>query len=88
MRTEPEQFVRQNVEEVKLDSSKWSFICCIFYYLLEDYKKALDLYDKAIKINPKDAAAWHNKGVSLDKVGRRDEAQNCFDKAKELGSNI
>lgn len=82
MRTESEQFVRQNVEEVKLDSSRWSFICCIFYYWLEDYKKALDLYDKAIKINPKDAAAWSNKGSSLDKLGKSEDAEKYYDKAR------
>jgi Flp pilus assembly protein TadD len=41
-----------------------------------------------LEINPKDADAWNHKGLVLDKVGRQDEVQNCFDKAKELGLNI
>jgi len=34
--------------------------------------------------NPQYADAWYNKGITLDKLGRRKEAENAFDKAYEL----
>ena len=50
-----------------------------------DYEKAIENYDKAIELNPTDEGAWYNKGWSLEKLGRKDEAELCFQKAKELG---
>ncbi|KAF5418231.1 MAG: hypothetical protein C5S38_00205 [Candidatus Methanophagaceae archaeon] len=42
-------------------------------------------YDKAIELNPEFGDTWNNKGVNLEKLGRKDEAEHCFQKAKELG---
>ncbi len=36
---------------------------------------------------PKHTDAWIAKGNALSKLGRCDEAQVCYDKAKELGSS-
>ena len=43
--------------------------------------KSLELYSKALEINPKSSVTWHNKGLTLIKAKRMDEAINCFDKA-------
>ena len=57
------------------------------FYNLNQYEKALEYYDKALKLEPNDAEIWNHKGFALDKLGRGDEAQNCFNKAKQLGLN-
>jgi hypothetical protein len=41
-------------------------------------------YDKAIEINPQDANAWYNKGITLKTLGRTTEADAAFAKAKDL----
>jgi len=50
----------------------------------KEYAKALDCYDNAIELDPKDAAAWNNKGSSLYNLGRYEKALGCYDKAIEL----
>ena len=45
---------------------------------------AIDCYDKAIKLDPKDDIAWYNKGCSSHNLGRYEEALTCYDKAIEL----
>jgi len=50
------------------------------------YEESIQAYEKAIEINPNSAAAWYNKGFSLDKLGRHDEASVCYNKAENLKS--
>ena len=40
---------------------------------------------KAIELNPNDEKAWYAKGVVLERLGKKDEAEHCFQRAKELG---
>ncbi len=47
---------------------------------LRRYNEAIDCYDKAIRINPEFAYAWHNKGTALDNLGNYNEAITCYDK--------
>jgi Flp pilus assembly protein TadD len=49
------------------------------------YNEALQAFDKAIEINPKDAPTWNDKGDALRLLGRVDEADTAYAKAKELG---
>ena len=56
----------------------------ISLYVLERYEESILYYDTAIKLNPKLSGAWHNKGGSLEKLGRDGEAEQCFAKAREL----
>jgi Flp pilus assembly protein TadD len=49
------------------------------------YDEALKAFDEAIRIDPKLAGAWNNKGVLLDVLGRTSEANVAKAKAKELG---
>jgi Flp pilus assembly protein TadD len=53
--------------------------------ILERYEEAIEALDKALELDPQFAYAWYNKGVVLEKLGKSDEAQVCYDKAKELG---
>jgi Flp pilus assembly protein TadD len=36
------------------------------------------------KDNDEDSMAWNNKGEALKELGRHEEAEQCFAKAKEL----
>ncbi len=50
----------------------------------EEYKNAIESYDKALEINPDYADAWGAKGWSLYEMDEADEAINCYDKAIEI----
>jgi tetratricopeptide (TPR) repeat protein len=45
------------------------------------HEEAVSCYDKALTIDPRNAAAWGNKGISLTALGRHEQAINCYDKA-------
>jgi Flp pilus assembly protein TadD len=47
-------------------------------------EEALDCYDRALALNPRDEQAWYNKGVALGALGRTEEALDCYDRALAL----
>jgi len=49
------------------------------------FDAAIAAYDNAIQIDPKIAAAWHNKGLALQSLGRISESEVAFAKEKEIG---
>lgn len=49
------------------------------------YKEALRAYEEALRLEPTYVLAWHNKGITLNALGRQQEAQLCYEKARELG---
>ncbi|WP_305045720.1 tetratricopeptide repeat protein [Geoalkalibacter sp.] len=58
-------------------------ICAVAATNLEDEIKALALYRKALRLDPKNGAIHHNYGVLLDRLERRAEAQVHLRKALE-----
>ena len=52
---------------------------------LGQHEQAVESVDKALYLNFKYTAAWHNKGRSLRALGRVSEALECFVKAIESG---
>jgi tetratricopeptide (TPR) repeat protein len=46
-----------------------------------DYVSAVQYYDKAVSLEPRDAYAMYYKGVALDELGRHDEAIKSYDNA-------
>ena len=48
------------------------------------YEAALDAYDRALKIFPEDADALFDKGETLVKIGRPQEATAYFAQAMQL----
>ena len=51
---------------------------------LERFDDAIINYEKAISIQPDYADAWYNKAELLKHQGLEDEANNCFNKVKEI----
>ncbi len=51
---------------------------------LKRYEEAIEAYEKAIELDPKDAYAWVNKGFALDELKRYEEAIEAYEKAIEL----
>jgi len=48
------------------------------------YEEALAAYDSALRIVPEDADALFDKGETLEKMGRLQEAQKFYDLALSL----
>ena len=51
---------------------------------LGQYEEAIASYDSALKIDPGDADAWFDKGMTLKKMGKSKEAESCVDTAINL----
>ena len=54
------------------------------HYWRDEYKLALDAFDKAIELEQDYVSAWINRGFALGKLSRYDEALEALDKAIEL----
>lgn len=50
------------------------------------YEDTLEVYEKAIQINPEDYESWCGKGVALTRVERYDEAIAAFNQALRINS--
>ena len=57
-------------------------------YLEEDLQKAIELYDKAIELNPGFALAWNNKGYALNHLKRYEEALPVMIQAVQLDRTL
>ena len=56
-------------------------------YELKRYKEAITAYEQAIRLDPNDAWAYNNKGLALEQLGKKREAQQAYTRAKQLGYN-
>lgn len=45
---------------------------------LERFEDAVSSFETALEIDPKNAHAWHNKGVALSRLGWDTEARFAF----------
>jgi len=52
---------------------------------LKDYKGAIQDYNKAIKLNPKDSDTYLNRGLAKILLGQKDDGCLDLSKASELG---
>ncbi len=50
------------------------------------YDSALSVYDRIIARNESNAEAWTRKGYALEKLGRNNEAEKCYQRAQQLES--
>ena len=51
---------------------------------LEKFDAAVADYTEALRLDPANAHALHNRGISYDRLGRDDEAARDFERALEL----
>lgn len=68
----------------KKHSFKDKFAQGLKYGLAKNYTESLKFFNEAIEINSKDFATYNNKGVVLEKLGKYNEAIECYYKAIEL----
>src|SRR5260370_398700 len=50
----------------------------------KQYQKAIEAYEEAIRLDPKDALAYHNKGNALNNLGRYEKALEAYEEAIKL----
>ena len=48
------------------------------------FERAFLSYDRVLKMDPKNPKAWYQKGTTLQRLERNDEALDCYEKALEL----
>lgn len=48
------------------------------------HQEAIACFDRALKINPRDALAWSHKGLVLAFLGRHQEAIPCYNRALKI----
>ena len=46
--------------------------------------EAVEAFTRSLDIDPRDVAAWHNKGLALARLGQDDEAKYCFGRGRAL----
>ena len=73
------------VSQNEMELSKQKLIEGYKLHGKKDYTAAIRLYDEAIRLNPYNADAYHNRGVAFRVLGYTANANEDFAKAKELG---
>ncbi len=76
------QYAMQHLEIAKAInplSEETQFFIGYFHYMIEDYKKSLDIIDKCLTVNDKNIPAHNVKTLCLLKLKRYDEVLNYFD---------
>jgi tetratricopeptide (TPR) repeat protein len=74
--------------QVKPEDVTSLFGQALFLNMQERHADAIALYDEILKITPRLAEAWLNKGESLRRLGRYDEAMKCFEQALEINPRL
>ncbi len=54
------------------------------YANLNNFESAIECYDKALKVDPRNVLVWSHKGFALSSLGRNEAAIGCYDKAIEI----
>jgi len=53
-------------------------------YGLKRYEEGLAAYEQALRLDPNNAGVYYNKGNVFDRLGRTREAQQAYNKAKQI----
>lgn len=69
---------QEQIKSEKLNSRGWKFYC------KGKLRKAIRYFQKSVKLNPRNAAAFNNQGLALQKLYRREEAMECYQKAVDI----
>ena len=54
-------------------------------YGLRRYHEAIECYNKSLEMQSNVGETWHKKGLALNVIGDSSAANQCFDKARQLG---
>lgn len=76
-----------NMDNKIIDNSKTNIDNGNMYFRCGKYMKAIAEYNTALISKPNDPNILYNKGVSLMKLRRHDEAIICFDKVMAINPN-
>lgn len=60
------------------------FVRGLFYEALNDHRRAIDDFDRTLKLNPRHADAYDHRGSEAFKLGRIDDSIADFDRAIEI----
>ena len=52
---------------------------------LRKYEKAIEDFNRIIKLEPENAVAWYNRGLAYKALGKEARARADMDKGRELG---
>lgn len=53
-----------------------------------DYKKAFELMEQSVKLDPSSAEAWYNKGLIAQRIDKWKESLSDFEKAQQLRPDL
>ena len=80
--------IRYYRASIKIEESNRAFFHMGFdLSVLGRYEEALDAYEKALQLNPKDTSAWTNKGAALSYLGRSSKALKAYEEALKREPN-
>lgn len=65
-------------------ASEAAYNCALAYEKMEKYDRSLEFYSRTIDLDPKQSAAWCNKGSVLVKLCEWKKANECFTEALRL----
>ena len=82
------QIIELIPEEEKDDKSKAFYNRGNIYMSLGEYQKAINDYDQAIALNPKDARSFYNRGLSYRKLEKEEKAIEDLKRAQDLDPSI
>lgn len=81
-----------HAEKAKLSQlvigSEGAFRRGVAYHNRQQYRQAIQCYDAAIRIEPEDVRAWHNKIAALAQDGKHQESIQVADEALDRYSNV
>jgi tetratricopeptide (TPR) repeat protein len=82
------QYEHLRSEEIKKVENHADFLSAVCsqgenFINLSEYEKAVECYNKVLKLEPNSAGLWNDKGFALDKLGEHEKAIKYFDKARE-----
>ena len=78
-----DHYVYMGLSTTELESAENFLNIAHSAYEKGDYDKAVENYDKATELNPKNEKAWFNKGVAYEKLGKY-EAIYCYEEVIEI----
>ncbi len=78
----------QMEKQMEKTFSAFYFTRAIIYEEFEEYNKAIEDYNEAIRLDPKDASYFFKRGLAKQKIGEPDQAEKDFAAAKKLDPDI